>query len=160
KPDKIIILFRHFVRATLIPALAHVPDTQAGFKAFDAAALAPVLGQITSFNETFDVELLIRLAQRHGPQALAAEPIAFTDDLAAPTVPPVVPGPRPLAMIPQILQLSARRGAPAPPATGEAAGLLTLIRTLSLGDYVTLIEHLRAEDTGDPTLFDRRWTVQ
>ena len=36
KPDKIIILFRHYVRAMLIPALAHVVDTQAGFKAFDA----------------------------------------------------------------------------------------------------------------------------
>ena len=31
KPDKIIILFRHFVRAMLIPSLAHVLDTQAGF---------------------------------------------------------------------------------------------------------------------------------
>jgi hypothetical protein len=25
---------------------------------------------------------------------------------------------------------------------------------------VTLIEQLRAEDRGDPTLFDRRWSVQ
>jgi hypothetical protein len=25
---------------------------------------------------------------------------------------------------------------------------------------VTLIEHLRAEDAGDPTLFDRRWPVE
>ena len=41
KPDKIIILFRHFVRALLIPSLAHVLDTQAGFKAFDATALSP-----------------------------------------------------------------------------------------------------------------------
>jgi hypothetical protein len=35
-----------------------------------------------------------------------------------------------------------------------------LVRTLDLDDYVTLIEHLRAEDRDDPTLFDRRWPVQ
>ena len=50
--------------------------------------------------------------------------------------------------------------APIAPATGEAADLLTLIRMLDLDDYVTLIEHLRAEDRDDPTLFDRRWPVQ
>ncbi len=92
KPDKIIILFRHFARATLIPSLAHVLDTQAGFKAFDAPALAPVIGQMTSFNETFDVELLIHLAQDYGPQALAVEPIVFTEDFAATKFPSVDPG--------------------------------------------------------------------
>src|SRR5262249_18918466 len=48
KPDKIIVLFRHFVRALLIPALAQVLDTQAGFKVFDAAALGPVIRQMAS----------------------------------------------------------------------------------------------------------------
>jgi hypothetical protein len=160
KPDKIIILFRHFVRALLIPALAHVPDTQAGFKAFDAAALGPVIGQMTSFNETFDVELLIHLAQRYGSPALAVEPIVFTEDFAATNFPSVAPGPHHLAMIHQIVELYDRLIAPVTPATGAAADLLALIRTLGPGDYVTLIEHLRAEDPGDPTLFDRRWPVQ
>jgi hypothetical protein len=160
KPDKIIILFRHFVRALLIPALAQVPDTQAGFKAFDAAALGPVIGQMTSFNETFDVELLIHLAQRYGPRALAVEPIVFTEDFAATNFPSVDPGPRHLAMIRQVAELYDRLVAPVTPVTGEAAGLLALIRTLDLDDYVTLIEHLRAEDPGDPTLFGRRWPVR
>ena len=159
KPDKIMILFRHFVRALLIPPLAHVPDTQAGFKAFDAAALGPVIGRMTSFNETFDVELLIHLAQRSGPPALAVEPIVFTEDFAATNFPSVAPGPHHLAMIHQIVELYDRLIAPVTPATGEAADLLALIRTLDLGGYVTLIEHLRAEDPGDPTLFDRRWPV-
>jgi hypothetical protein len=159
KPDKIIILFRHFVRAMLIPSLAHVLDTQAGFKAFDAAALGPVLPQMTSFNETFDVELLIHLAQRYGPQALAVEPIVFTEDFAATNFPSVEPGPRHLAMVHQVVQLYDRLVAPIAPVTGEAADLLTLLRTLGLDDYVTLIEHLRAEDAGDPTLFGRRWPV-
>ena len=160
KPDKIIILFRHFVRALLIPPLAQVPDTQAGFKAFDAAAVGPAIGQMTSFNETFDVELLTRLAQHYGPQTLAMEPIVFTEDFAATNFPSVNPGPRHLAMVDQIVELYDRLVAPITPVTGEAADLLTLIRTLDLDDYVTLIAHLRAEDPGDPTLFDRRWSVQ
>ena len=160
KPDKIIILFRHFARALLIPPLAHVLDTQAGFKAFDAAALGPVIREMTSFNETFDVELLIHLAQRHGPQALAVEPIVFTEDFAATNFPSVEPGRRHLAMVHQVVELYDRFVAPITPVTGAAADLLTLIRTLDLDDYVTLIERLRAEDAGDPTLFDRRWPVQ
>jgi hypothetical protein len=160
KPDKIIILFRHFVRALLIPPLAHVLDTQAGFKVFDSAALAPAIGQMASFNETFDVELLIHLAQRYGPQALAVEPIVFTEDFAATNFPSVEPGPRHLAMVQQVVELYDRLVAPVAPVTGEAADLLTLIRTLDLDDYVSLIEHLRAEDRDDPTLFDRRWPVQ
>jgi hypothetical protein len=160
KPDKIIILFRHFVRASLIPPLAHVLDTQAGFKAFDAAALGPALPSMTSFNETFDVELLIHLAQQYGPQALALEPIVFIEDFAATKFPSVKPGSRHLAMIHQVVQLYDQFVAPAAPVTGAAADLLSLIRTLELDDYVTLIEHLRAEDHGDPALFDRRWPVQ
>ncbi|MBV9204789.1 MAG: hypothetical protein JO037_05160, partial [Actinobacteria bacterium] len=160
KPDKIIILFRHFVRALLIPSLAQVPDTQAGFKVFDAAALGPVIGQMTSFNETFDVELLIHLAQHYGPRALALEPIVFTEDFAATNFPSVTPGPRHLAMVHQVVELYDRLVAPITPVTGEAADLLALVRTLDLDGYVTLIEHLRAEDPGDPTLFDRRWPVQ
>ena len=160
KPDKIIILFRHFVRALLIPSLAHVLDTQAGFKVFDAAALGPAIGQMTSFNETFDVELLIHLAQHYGPQALAVEPIVFTEDFAATNFPSVTPGPRHLAMVHQVVELYDRFIGPVAPVTGEAADLLALIRTLDLDGYVTVIEHLRAEDAGDPTLFDRRWPVQ
>jgi hypothetical protein len=160
KPDKIIILFRHFVRAMLIPSLAHVLDTQAGFKAFDGPALRPAIGQMTSFNETFDVELLIHLAQRYGPPALAVEPIVFTEDFAATNFPSVDPGPRHLAMVHQVVRLYDRFVAPVSPVTGEAADLLELIRTLGLDGYVTLIEHLRAEDPGDPTLFDRRWPVR
>ncbi len=160
KPDKIIILFRHFVRASLIPALAPVLDTQAGFKALDGAALDPVIRQMTSFNETFDVELLIHLAQQYGPQALAVEPIVFTEDFAATNFPSVTPGLRHLAMVHQVVELYDRFVAPVAPVTGEAADLLRLVRTLDLDDYVTLIEQLRVEDSGDPTLFDRRWPVQ
>ena len=160
KPDKVIVLFRHFVRALLIPSLAHVLDTQAGFKAFDGAALGPVLRQMASFNETFDVELLIHLAQQYGPRALAVEPIVFTEDFAATNFPSVEPGARHLTMVRQIVEVYDRLVAPIATVTGEAADLLALIRSLDVDGYVTLIEHLRAEDSGDPTLFDRRWPVQ
>jgi hypothetical protein len=160
KPDKIIVLFRHFVRALLIPAVARVLDTQAGFKGFDAAALRPVLGEMTSVNETFDVELLIHLAQRYGSQALAVEPIVFTEDYAATNFPSVDPGQRHLTMVQQVVELYDRLVAPVAPVTGEAAELLALVRALDVDSYVTVIDHLRAEDRGDPTLFDRRWSVQ
>ncbi|TQS44776.1 hypothetical protein [Cryptosporangium phraense] len=159
KPDKLIVLFRHFVRATLIPDLARVLDTQAGFKAFDAEALAPVLGEMSSFNETFDVELLIHLAQRYGAGALAVEPIVFTEDFAATNFPSVDPGARHLAMVQQVVDLYDSYVAAVAPATGEAAEVLGFVRGLDLDAYVRLIEALRAEDAGDPTLFDRRWTV-
>ena len=160
KPDKVIILFRHYVRAMLIPALAHIGDTQAGFKAFDAHALRPVPAQMTTFNETFDVELLIRLARRHGPHALAVEPIVFTEDFAATNFPSVDPGPRHLAMIRQLVDLYDNLVATVEPARGEAADLLDLLRGLDLDDYVRLIGQLRADDVDDPTLFDRRWPVR
>ncbi|SHN75234.1 hypothetical protein SAMN05443668_107249 [Cryptosporangium aurantiacum] len=159
KPDKLIVLFRHYVRALLIPSLAHVLDTQAGFKAFDATALRPVLPEMTSFNETFDVELLIHLAQRYGAEALAVEPIVFTEDFAATNFPSVDPGARHLAMVRQVVDLYDRFVAPVEPVTGEAADLLDLLRTLDLDGYVRLIEQLRADDAGDPTLFERRWPV-
>ncbi len=159
KPDKVIVLFRHFVRATLIPPLAQVLDTQAGFKAFDAAAIGPVIAQMTSFNETFDVELIIHVAQLYGPQALAVEPIVFTEDFAATNFPSVDPGLRHLTMVRQIVEVYDQLVAPVAPATGEAADLLALVRSLDVDDYVTLIEQLKAEDRDDPTLFDRRWAV-
>jgi hypothetical protein len=115
---------------------------------------------MASFNETFDVELLIHLAQRYGPQALAVEPIVFTEDFAATNFPSVDPGPRHLAMVRQVVDLYDRLVAPVAPAAGEAADLLALIRALDLDGYVTLIGQLRAEDPGDPTLFDRRWPVR
>jgi len=159
KPDKVIVLFRHFVRATLIPPLAQVLDTQAGFKAFDAAAIGPVIRQMTSFNETFDVELIIHVAQLYGPRALAVEPIVFTEDFAATNFPSVDPGLRHLTMVRQIVEVYDQLVAPVAPATGEAAGLLALVRSLDVDDYVTLIGRLKAEDRDDPTLFDRRWAV-
>ena len=67
-------------------------DTQAGFKAFDPAALGPVIRQMISFNETFDVESLIHLAQHYDHRPWPSSPIVFTEDFAATTFPSVEPG--------------------------------------------------------------------
>jgi hypothetical protein len=83
----------------------------------------------------------------------------FTEDFAATKFPSVDPGQRHLAMIQQIVDVYDRFVAPVDPVSGEAADLLALVRKLDLDGYVTLIEQLRAEDRGDPTLFDRRWPV-
>jgi hypothetical protein len=114
---------------------------------------------MTTFNETFDVELLIRLARRYGPDALAVEPIVFTEDFAATNFPSTDPGPRHLAMIRQLVDLYDDLVAPVEPARGEAADLLDLLLGLDLDGYVRLIQQLRADDVDDPTLFDRRWPV-
>ena len=79
---------------------------------------------------------------------------------AATNFPSVDPGPRHLAMVHQVVDLYDQFVAPITPVTGEAADLLALLRTLDLDDYVILIKHLRTEDPGDATLFERRWSVQ
>jgi hypothetical protein len=62
-------------------------------------------------------------------------------------------------MIHHLVDLHERLIAPVAPVTGETAGLLTLLKGLRVDGYIELIERLRAEDAGDPTLFDRRWPV-
>ncbi len=160
KPDKIIILFRHFVRAMLIPGLSHVIDTQAGFKAFDAQALEAVLPKMQSFNESFDVELLIHSASRFGAHSVGIEPMVFVEDFAATNFPSVDPGERHLAMIRQIVEVYDRYLAADAPVYGQAARLLAVLRQLDLDGYVRIINRLKALDDGDDTLFDRRWPVE
>ena len=157
KPGKLIVLFRHAVRATLIPELAHVLDVQAGFKAFDAGALHAALPRMISFDETFDVELLIHLVDEHGAEAVAVEPIVFVEDFAATNFPTGDPGEQHLAMVRQVVGLYERFVAPRHPAQGEGAELLAFVRELDLAAYARLIAGLEAEDPGDATLFDRRW---
>lgn len=157
KPDKLIILFRHFVRATLIPALADVLDTQAGFKAFDAAVLREVLPKVQAFKETFDVELLIHVAQQVGFDSVGTEPILFTEDFALTNFPSVDPSVGHLNMIRQIVEIYEKHVAKFTPACPE---LLSFFKALDLSQYIRLIEGLRAADANDTTLFERRWTLE
>ncbi len=160
KPDKIIILFRHFVRAMLIPGLSHVIDTQAGFKAFDAQALEAVLPKMNSYNESFDVELLIHTASRFGAHSVGVEPMVFVEDFAATNFPSVDPGERHLEMIHQIVEVYDRYVAADAPVHGQASRLLAVLRLLDLDGYVRIINRLIELDDGDSTLFERRWAVE
>ena len=111
---------------------------------------------MASFNGTFDVELLI-LSPSTTDTALAVEPIVFTEDFAA-TTPSVTRGRAGWLWLSRSWNLRPA-GRPGRPVTGEAADLLTLIRTLDLDDYVTLIEHL-APRTGRPGIVRPALTVQ
>ena len=156
KPDKVIVLFRHWVRTVLIPSLAHVLDTQAGFKAISADALAAVLPSMRSVDESFDVELLIRAAVTGD---VVVHPILFTEDLAATNFPSVDPGRRHLDMVRQIVDIAERFGTVELGGDGEPARLAAALRNTALDRYVALIEWMRAADDGDPQLFERRWSV-
>lgn len=162
KPSRNILLLRHFARVTALPQLAHVLDTQAGFKAFDADVLRTVVPQLTAFHETFDVELMLRTAQTQPQRALALVPILFTEDFALTNFPSVDPGQQHLDMIQQIIAIYDGCVHATAPATGEAAALIELFRGLNADRYCTLISNLEAQDdTGidDPNLFERRWSL-
>ena len=89
--------------------------TPTSFKAFDATALAPALGQMSSFNETFDVELLIHLAQLYGRRPWPSSPSCSPRIFAATKFLSVDPGPRHLAMIHQIVDVYDQFVAPVRP---------------------------------------------
>lgn len=163
KPDRLIVLFRHWVRATLIPSLAHVLDTQAGFKAIAVEALDDLLAVTTSVDESFDVELLIHAAARGGPGAIAVVPIVFTEDFAATNFPSVEPGQRHLDMVVQIADIYDRFVAATDPAGPEGERLIAAVRGATLPAYVDLIGWMGdTEDTtgaSPDTPFDTRWPV-
>lgn len=162
KPSRNILLLRHFARCVLLPRLADVLDTQAGFKAFRAQVLDEVLGDMQAFNETFDVELLLRNALRGSAKPCALVPMLFTEDFALTNFPSVDPGQQHLDMVQQIVAIHDACQADKEPATGEAAELLTFFRELDLGRYQRLMDRLEELDTtgiDDPGLFERRWSI-
>lgn len=157
KPDKTIILFRNFVRSLLIPQLADVPDTQAGFKLFAATAARRAVGRLESFSETFDVELLVHA----GAASVTPAPILFTEDFAASNFPSVDPQQRHLDMVVQIVNIQ-RRLIPDEHLSDEAIEMRKLIERMELDEYVALIHGLDDLDeygADDPVLFDTTWTM-
>jgi len=163
KPSRNILLLRHFVRSQLLPGLARVMDTQAGFKAFDAALLRKVLPQLTAFHETFDVELLSLTTHAANERPIALVPILFIEDFALTNFPSVKPGQQHLDMLQQIAAIYAARARAGQPTDAQADALAAFLRQLDSDSYCTLIEQLQALDrTGidDPRLFDRRWDTE
>jgi hypothetical protein len=79
--DRVMLVFRHFVRSKLLPQLGGVIDTQCGFKAFKAAGLNKVLEQMTDKGFSFDMELLLltTLQSSCGDSSVGKAPIVWVE---------------------------------------------------------------------------------
>jgi hypothetical protein len=64
--DRLMLVFRHFIRFKLLPQIGEIIDTQCGFKAFKAEILKNVLNQMTDKRFSFDMELLLLTALQCG----------------------------------------------------------------------------------------------
>eukprot|EP01006_Ploeotia_vitrea_P067431 TRINITY_DN97227_c0_g1_i1.p1 TRINITY_DN97227_c0_g1~~TRINITY_DN97227_c0_g1_i1.p1 ORF type:complete len:449 (-),score=63.99 TRINITY_DN97227_c0_g1_i1:232-1551(-) len=87
---QIHVSLRHRLRQCILPPLFNIADTQIGFKCMKAAALEPVLEDVTTMGFSFDMELLLRVAQRakeanEVTQPLVAVPTCYIDSTAAST---------------------------------------------------------------------------
>lgn len=64
--DRLMLVFRHFIRYKLLPQIGEIIDTQCGFKAFRADILKNVLDKMTDKRFSFDMELLLLTALQCG----------------------------------------------------------------------------------------------
>jgi len=79
--DRLRLVFRNYVRAGLLPQLGPEVDTQCGFKAFKAEALAATLEKLVDKGSSFDMELLllITLNYDHGRRTVTQAPIVWIE---------------------------------------------------------------------------------
>ena len=79
--DRLRLIFRNYVRAGLLPQLGPGVDTQCGFKAFKAEALAATLEKLVDKGSTFDMELLllITLHYDNGGKTVKQAPIVWIE---------------------------------------------------------------------------------
>ncbi|MEM9654997.1 MAG: hypothetical protein AAGA65_23095, partial [Actinomycetota bacterium] len=171
KPDSTIVLLRQYFRSRLLPDIADIADTQAGFKAFSASALRTVIKEVASLDESFDVELLVRFTQRFSgrrARPIVLAPIVFVEDFGLTNFPSVGPQQRHLDMINQLVSLHCRLMPNSQSETSDVRKLVGWLQQLSLPGYVAIVEYL--ERTGriglrvnrtDSTrpLFDPDWSV-
>ena len=64
--DRLMLVFRHFIRSKLLPQIGEIIDTQCGFKAFKSEVLKNALDQMTDKRFSFDLELLLLAALQCG----------------------------------------------------------------------------------------------
>lgn len=169
KPDKMIIVFRHWARGVAMPCIAQVKDTQCGFKAFKAKPLLQILPDVTSYTETFDVELLIRACTTipsgsifRRSKGIGVVPILFVEDFEASTMASskqvggkLEPGDAHLEMIQQIMAIhdslmKTMAGANKPEILRQDDALMGFLRGLDLPAYKKLIAALIEADAELP----------
>ena len=64
--DRLMVVFRHFIRSKLLPQIGKIIDTQCGFKAFKTEILKNVLDKMADKRFSFDMELLLLTALQCG----------------------------------------------------------------------------------------------
>jgi hypothetical protein len=79
--DRLMLVFRHFIRTKLLPQIGTTIDTQCGFKAFKAEVLKKVLGRMTDKRFSFDMELLLLTALQNesGDNIVGEAPIVWIE---------------------------------------------------------------------------------
>lgn len=156
---KLVILFRHFVRKTLMPATSHILDTQAGFKAFDADALKEIIKTTRSFKEIFDIDLIINTGNINDSNSIAVVPILFTEDFALTNFPSLKPGENHLNMVKQIIGIYDEFVANDHPADEWHVEFL---KSLDLDRFIRLINNFRdhEDERMNQLLFDVSWSLE
>jgi len=77
------IAFRHFIRKNVLPPLAHIFDTQCGFKCMRGDKLAEILPKVTDKGASFDMELLVVTGLLFpGKQSLVRCPVVWVASAA------------------------------------------------------------------------------
>jgi hypothetical protein len=79
--DRLMLVFRHFIRYKLLPQIGEIIDTQCGFKAFQAEVLKKVLKLMTDKRFSFDMELLLltALQSESGDNFIGEAPIVWIE---------------------------------------------------------------------------------
>ena len=79
--DRLMLVFRHFIRSKLLSQIGEIIDTQCGFKAFKAEVLKKVLEQMTDKRFSFDMELLLLTALQcaSGDNFIGEAPIVWIE---------------------------------------------------------------------------------
>ncbi|OEU56182.1 MAG: hypothetical protein BA862_07835 [Desulfobulbaceae bacterium S3730MH12] len=82
--DRLKLIFRHYVRAELLPQLGPGVDTQCGFKAIKAEVLTDTLKQMVDKRFSFDMELLLLITLNYdqGGRTIAQAPIVWIESNA------------------------------------------------------------------------------
>lgn len=135
-----------FLWKQLAPDLAHIHDTQCGFKALRPETVRGLVQSATEPGFAHDFELLAR-CEKESPKSVRPVPIAWIDSPAASTTTEDDPY---LAMLRTIERLSEnlREGSP------QASAFARVIRSLTDSTWQTAVEMLAPRLSGVPPLLD------
>merc|ERR1719329_1043251 len=89
QPNVIHIAMRHFCRMHLLPDIAHLPDTNVGFKCYQVKDMPTLVPKMSVWGPAFDMQLLLAAlvhykekTKKTGSQIIGVCPILFVEDFA------------------------------------------------------------------------------